>query len=45
MTVGVLVALALAAGILGFAMRQQDLRIHREIRRRRASRGREAPGA
>ena len=44
-TVGVLVALAFAAGILGFAMRQQDLRIHREIRRRRAARGREPPGA
>jgi FtsH-binding integral membrane protein len=36
-TVGALVALALAAGALGFAMRQEDLRIHRELRRRRQS--------
>lgn len=34
-TAGVLTALALAAGVLAFAMRQEDLRIHRELRRRR----------
>jgi hypothetical protein len=34
-TVGVFVALALAAGALGFSMRQEDLRIQRELRRRR----------
>jgi len=34
-TVGVFVALALAAGVLGFSMRQEDLRIQRELRRRR----------
>jgi hypothetical protein len=35
-TVGVLLALALAAGGVALVMRQQDLRIHRELRRRRA---------
>jgi hypothetical protein len=35
LTVGALLALALAAGVLAFAMRQHDLRIHRELRRRR----------
>ena len=35
-TVGCLLALALAAGVAGFAMRQEDLRIQRELRRRRA---------
>jgi hypothetical protein len=34
-TVGVLAALALAAGVVMFVMRQQDLRIHRELRDRR----------
>jgi hypothetical protein len=34
-TVAVLLALALAAAGVAFAMRQQDLRIHRELRRRR----------
>jgi hypothetical protein len=34
-TVGVLLALALAAGAVAFTMRLQDLRIHRELRRRR----------
>jgi hypothetical protein len=34
-TVGALLALALAAGAVAFAMRLQDLRIHRELRRRR----------
>ena len=34
-TVGALVALALAAAGVTFAMRLQDLRIHRELRRRR----------
>lgn len=37
-TVGVLLSLAVAAGVAAFAMRQQDLRILRELRRRRASR-------
>lgn len=35
-TVGVLLALALFAGAAAFTMRLQDLRIHRELRRRRA---------
>ena len=34
-TVGSVLALALAAGVVGLTMRQQDLRIHRELRRRR----------
>ena len=38
-TVGVFVALALAAGALGFFMRQEDLRIQRELRRRRKAGG------
>ena len=38
-TVGVFVALALAAGVLGFSMRQEDLRIQRELRRRRKAGG------
>lgn len=42
-TVGVLVALALAAGTLGFTMRQEDVRIHRELRRRRTPRRGEPP--
>ena len=33
-TVAALVALGLAAGGVAFAMRQQDLRIYRELRRR-----------
>ena len=37
-TVGVCLALALAAGAVAFSMRQDDLRIHRELRRRRQSR-------
>jgi hypothetical protein len=37
LTVAVLLALALAAAIVAFTMRQQDLRIHRELRRRRAA--------
>jgi hypothetical protein len=32
---GALLAVALAAAAVAFAMRQQDLRIHRELRRRR----------
>ena len=36
-TVCVVLALALAAGAVAFVMRQQDLRIHRELRRRRGS--------
>lgn len=35
-SVGALLALSLAAGTVAFAMRQQDLRIHAELRRRRA---------
>jgi hypothetical protein len=35
-TVAVLLALAMAAASLAFVMRQQDLRIHRELRRRRS---------
>ena len=37
-TVGVFLALALAAGAVAFSMRQDDLRIQRELRRRRQSR-------
>ena len=37
-TVGVFLALALAAGALAFFMRQDELRIRRELRRRRQSR-------
>ena len=36
-SIGVVLALALAAGAGAFVMRQQDLRIHRELRRRRAA--------
>jgi hypothetical protein len=36
-TVGALIALALAAASVAFTMRVQDLRIHRELRRRRSS--------
>jgi hypothetical protein len=35
-TVAALLAVALAAGALAFAMRLQDLRMHQELRRRRA---------
>ena len=35
-TVAALVALGLAAGGVAFAMRQRDLRIHQELRRRRS---------
>ncbi len=35
-TLGVLITLALAAAVVGFVMRQQDLEIHRELRRRRS---------
>lgn len=38
-TVGVLLVLGLAAGVVAFAMRHQDLKIHRELRRRRSPRG------
>ncbi len=37
-TVGVFLALGLAAGTVAFSMRQDDLRIQRELRRRRQSR-------
>ena len=36
-TVGALVVLAFAAGAVGFTMRQEDLRILRELRSRRTS--------
>ena len=36
-TVGVLLALAIAAAAVAFYMRQQDLKIHRELLRRRQS--------
>jgi hypothetical protein len=36
-TVGLVLAVALAAAAVAFIMRQQDLRIHRELRRRRGS--------
>jgi hypothetical protein len=39
--VGILVALGLVLGAIVFAMRQRDLAIHRELRRRRRAR----PGA
>ena len=35
-TVGALLALALGAGAVAFTMRQGDLKIHRELRRRRS---------
>ena len=38
LTVGILLVLALAATIVAFTMRQHDLRIHRELKRRRAGR-------
>ena len=34
-TVGLFLALAVASGVVGFTMRQEDLRIQRELRRRR----------
>ena len=40
LTVGALLALALAAAIVAFTMRTQDLKIHRELRRRRLLGGR-----
>ena len=38
-TVGALLALAVAAAVVAFVMRLADLRIHREIRRRRRGSG------
>ena len=35
LTVGALVALGIAAGVITFIMRQHDIKIHRELRRRR----------
>ena len=35
-TVGLFLALAVASGVVGFTMRQEDLRIQRELRRRRS---------
>ena len=37
-TVGALLALAVVAAVVAFVMRQADLRIHRELRRRRSPR-------
>ncbi len=37
-TVGVLLLLGLAAGAMAFVMRGQDLRLYRELRRRRSTR-------
>lgn len=37
-TVGALLALAVTAAVVAFVMRLADLRIHRELRRRRAPR-------
>lgn len=37
-TIGAFLAVALAAGALGLSMRHEDLKIHRELRRRRQSR-------
>ena len=34
-TVGILLALAVSAAVIAFVMRSTDLRIHRELRRRR----------
>ena len=36
LTVGFFLVLAVASGVVGFAMRQEDLRIQRELRRRRS---------
>jgi uncharacterized protein YacL len=36
LTVGVFLLLALAGAVVGFTMRQEDLKIHRELRRRRS---------
>lgn len=38
-SLGVLLALALAAAVVAFVMRQRDLEIHRELRRRRRAGG------
>ncbi len=38
-TVGALVALALAAAVVAFVMRLADIRIHRELLRRKRGRG------
>lgn len=40
-SVGVLVTLALVAAATAFLIRRQDLKIHQELRRRRATRGQE----
>ncbi len=40
-TVGLLISVALAAAAVAFAMRQEDLGIHRELRRRRMTRPRD----
>lgn len=39
LTVGALLALALAAAVVAFVMRLGDLRIHKELRRRRREAG------
>lgn len=40
LTMGVLLALTLSAGTVAFVMRLADIRIHRELRRRRSERSR-----
>lgn len=45
LTVGALLALALAAAVVAFTMRQKDLRLHRELRRRRLARRDPPPGS
>lgn len=40
LTMGVLLALTLSAGAVAFVMRLADIRIHRELRRRRSERSR-----
>ncbi len=44
LTVGALLALALAAAVVAFVMRLVDLRIHRELRRRGREPRRPRPG-
>lgn len=44
-TLGVLVALSVAAAAVAFVMRVQDLKIHHELRRRRIAGPRPPPGS
>ncbi len=36
-TIGILLTIAFSAGVVAYIMRQADLKIHRELRRRRVS--------